>query len=79
MFVGRQRELDELEKYYRDDSFQFAVLYGRRRVGKTFLLNKFIENKTAIYFTAVETTAKENLALLNRSPQSPPVLVLLKG
>ena len=76
MFVGRERELDELEKYYRE-GFQFAVFYGRRRVGKTTLINKFREDKESIYFVAAETTAKENLELLSTqilsvlAPQAP--------
>ncbi|MCL2318455.1 MAG: ATP-binding protein [Treponema sp.] len=65
MFVGRHRELEELEKYYREGTFHFAVFYGRRRVGKTTLINRFRENKTSVYFAAAETTAKENLELLS--------------
>ena len=65
MFVGRKRELEELEKYYKEASFQFAVFYGRRRVGKTTLIRKFLENKKSIYFIATETTAKENLELFS--------------
>jgi uncharacterized protein len=77
MFVGRKYELAELEKYFKEGAFQFAVFYGRRRVGKTTLINKFRENKKSIHFTAVETTAKENLELLSvqildeLAPQSP--------
>ena len=65
MFAGREKELKELENYYKEDTFHFAVFYGRRRVGKTTLINKFRENKKAIYFAAAETTAKENLELLS--------------
>jgi len=65
MFAGRERELGELERYCKEDAFHFAVFYGRRRVGKTTLINKFRENKTSISFTAVESTAKENLELLS--------------
>jgi len=77
MFVGRKYELAELEKYFAEGMFQFAVFYGRRRVGKTTLINKFRENKKSIHFTAMETTAKENLELLSvqilkiLAPQSP--------
>jgi len=77
MFIGRKRELEELEKYYKDTSFHFAVFYGRRRVGKTTLINKFKENKRAVYFVAAETTAKENLELFSAqilstlAPQAP--------
>ena len=65
MFVGRKRELEELERYYEEEAFHFAVFYGRRRIGKTTLINKFRENKKSIYFVAAETTAKENLELLS--------------
>ena len=65
MFAGREIELDNLERYYKEDAFHFAVFYGRRRVGKTTLINKFRENKPSIYFAAAETTAKENLELLS--------------
>ena len=65
MFAGRKREQEELERYYKEDAFHFAVFYGRRRVGKTALIHRFTENKKSIYFTAAETTAKENLELLS--------------
>ena len=61
MFIGRQRELDELNKRYNSDKFEFMVIYGRRRVGKTALINEFIGNKKAIYFMGVESNAKQNL------------------
>ncbi len=61
MFIGRERELSALERMYRSERFQFAVLYGRRRVGKTALLNRFIEGKRAIYFMGVESSARQNL------------------
>ena len=34
MFVGRENELTKLEKMYSTNEFQFAVIYGRRRVGR---------------------------------------------
>ena len=51
MFIGRKRELDQLEKLYANEQFQFPVIYGRRRVGKTSLINQFVKDKDAIYFT----------------------------
>jgi len=50
MFVNRQKELQLLEDEYRDEGFRFSVLYGRRRVGKTTLLKKYITDKPYIYF-----------------------------
>ncbi len=61
MFIGRERELSTLDKLYASGKFEFVVLYGRRRVGKTALLNHFIEDKPAIYFMGVESNEKQNL------------------
>ena len=66
MFVGRKSELDSLNKYYQKDCFQFSVIYGRRRVGKTTLINQFCKAKKAIYFVAVESTIKENSDILSK-------------
>lgn len=62
MFVGRSKELKKLQKLYESDPFEFAVFYGRRRVGKTTLINEFIKDKKAVYYMSVEGTRKENLA-----------------
>ena len=67
MFIGRLKELDALNKIYISDKFEFAVLYGRRRVGKTALINEFIGDKRAIYFMGVESNAKQNLENFSKS------------
>lgn len=51
-FVGRARELEELERLYQQGSFQMVVLYGRRRVGKTTLAAAFAQGKPTLSFTA---------------------------
>ncbi len=61
MFIGRERELETLNSKYSSGKFEFAVIYGRRRVGKTALINEFIKDKDAIFFTGVETNATQNL------------------
>ena len=61
MFIGREQELSQLNRLYGSDKFEFAVIYGRRRVGKTALINEFIKDKAAVSFTGVETNAKQNL------------------
>ena len=45
MFIGRDRELASLNRLYASDRFEFTVIYGRRRVGKTALINQFICDK----------------------------------
>lgn len=67
MFIGRENELNALERLYRSDKFEFAVIYGRRRVGKTALINHFIDGKKAIYFMGVESNEKQNLENLSKS------------
>lgn len=67
MFIGRERELKALEKLYASNKFEFAVIYGRRRVGKTALINQFINGKKAVYFMGVESNAKQNLENFSRS------------
>ncbi|HIT49727.1 MAG TPA: ATP-binding protein, partial [Candidatus Pelethenecus faecipullorum] len=42
MFIGRENELNTLNRLYSSDKFEFAVIYGRRRVGKTALINEFV-------------------------------------
>ena len=66
MFVGRDRELNSLEKLYKSDKFEFAVIYGRRRVGKTELIKKFIEGKKSIYYMGIESNEKQNLENLSK-------------
>ena len=34
-FIGREIELKNLNNMYNSDKFEMAVIYGRRRVGKT--------------------------------------------
>ena len=67
MFIGRERELKALEKLYTSNKFEFAVIYGRRRVGKTALINRFIGDKSAIYFMGVESNVKQNLENFSKS------------
>ena len=67
MFIGRERELEALSKLYSSNKFEFTVIYGRRRVGKTALINQFIRDKNAVYFMGVESNAKQNLENFSRS------------
>jgi AAA+ ATPase superfamily predicted ATPase len=66
MFYGRTNELIKLNEMYDSDKFEFAVIYGRRRVGKTTLIREFIKNKEALFFAASESTAPDNLLSLSR-------------
>ncbi len=69
-FVARERELSRLNKLYQSNSFQMAIIYGRRRVGKTSLIQQFIKNKPAIYSQGIQTIAKQNLSLFSNDISS---------
>ena len=58
MFIGREKELERLASFYSSDFFDIAVIYGRRRIGKSFLLRNFSQDKRTIFFQA--TTDKKN-------------------
>ncbi len=61
MFIGREKELAELNEMYKQDKFHLFVLYGRRRVGKTTLLNEFCKDKDKIFYSAEQSNNKLNL------------------
>ncbi len=67
MFIGRETELEHMSKLYNSNKFEFVVMYGRRRVGKTAIINEFTQGKPAIFFTGVETNEKQNLENFSKS------------
>lgn len=67
MFIGRKRELGILQRRYASGDFEFVGIYGRRRVGKTALINEFVRDLPCGYCTAVEDDASVNLALLSQA------------
>ena len=67
MFIGRERDLTALNRLYTSEKFEFAVIYGRRRVGKTALISEFIKDKKAVYFMGVESNEKQNLENFSKS------------
>lgn len=66
MFIGRKEELQKLNNLYKQDTFQMVVVYGRRRVGKTALINEFCRDKRTLSFTALDQSDADNLADFNR-------------
>ncbi|MEI6728780.1 MAG: ATP-binding protein [bacterium] len=62
-FFGRKIELQELNDLWLKvpDKSQFLVLYGKRRVGKTELVKEFIKGKSACYYLASKTSARDQL------------------
>lgn len=60
-FIGRGRELDVLQEFHDSDDAELFVLYGRRRVGKTELLQRFCHGRRAVYFLAAQVRDRDNL------------------
>lgn len=50
-FIDRKYELAGLDEIYREKSSQLAVIYGRRRVGKSTLITEFCKGKSHFFFT----------------------------
>ena len=63
-FVGRQREFQMLNRFYKTSQAGLMILYGRRRVGKTALLSTWLERQKigrAIFWTAPGQNAARQL------------------
>lgn len=65
MFIARTHELEVLERLYARPKFDMVVLYGRRRVGKTALMDQFVADKEALYFTALQQKQQTQSARLH--------------
>lgn len=48
--IGRNAEIEEFEEIYRSKKAELVAVYGRRRVGKTFLIKSFFQSKECTYF-----------------------------
>ena len=59
-FLGREKEILDLEKEYARDG-GFVVIYGRMRIGKTTLIKQFIKSKTAFYFLATKEVESQSM------------------
>lgn len=56
--IGRSREIAELQRIYNSGQSEFAVVYGRRRVGKTFLINNTLGKYFSFYYTGSHSAPK---------------------
>ena len=59
MLIGRNEERRELLELLEKDESQFCAVYGRRRVGKTYLIKETFENHFAFYHTGVANADKK--------------------
>lgn len=66
-FIGRTAELAALERHHAGRRSALIPVYGRRRVGKTELLLRFIADKPAVYFSATQKLRGPQIADLMRA------------
>ena len=53
MLIGRQKEQERLHAAQSEEESMFVAVYGRRRVGKTYLVRETFENRFTFYHTGL--------------------------
>lgn len=56
--VGRTKEIEELNRLYESDESEFIAVYGRRRVGKTYLIRETFADRFAFHHTGLPNASK---------------------
>jgi len=64
-FINRHQELDFLQKKYASNEAELIILYGRRRIGKTELLNEFSKDKKPLFFMGRAESKEDTLRRFN--------------
>lgn len=59
--IGRALEIEEMERRYSNPGIKTLALWGRRRVGKTFLVQEFCKDKPHIILTAIEHSLNDSI------------------
>ncbi|MFK7948991.1 MAG: ATP-binding protein [Saprospiraceae bacterium] len=69
--IGRNKEIKQLTEHLESDKSEFVAVYGRRRVGKTFLIRQVFNNEFAFYLTGLANVGMtEQLTLFNAEMQT---------
>lgn len=68
--IGRKAEQQQLSRLLQSKEAEFLVVYGRRRVGKTFLVRNFFKGQFAFYHTALSPLELEDKELLQAQLQN---------
>ncbi|MCD8009787.1 MAG: ATP-binding protein [Lachnospiraceae bacterium] len=67
--IGRTSELEQLNMLHRSEGFSFLIMYGRRRVGKTTILQEFSHRHSVIFYSAQEKNDSLNLFDFSKTVQ----------
>ena len=79
--IGRKQESASLQRFLDSKRAEIIVVYGRRRVGKTFLVNEFFSNSYAFKHTAVSLTVwgSEGRSVRKRADSLTGILATLRA
>ena len=58
-FIGREKEISALKSCFESDKSEFVAVYGRRRVGKTFLIKELFGAGFTFYATGILNGSRE--------------------
>jgi AAA+ ATPase superfamily predicted ATPase len=64
-FINRQQELEFLQRKYNSNKAELILIYGRRRIGKTELINEFSKRLNAMYFFGRSESKKDTTDRFN--------------
>ncbi len=69
MFVNRSVELEALAEWWEGSprAGAIALVWGRRRVGKTALMSAFAKGRRAVFHTGAGRSARDELSILSRA------------
>lgn len=83
MLVGRKEEIEQLKRAYNSEYSEFVAVYGRRRIGKTFLIRETFRDQFTFQYTGVSDISnqeqleefykdmiQQGLAVQNQSPKT---------
>jgi len=66
-FIDRRNELEFLDGKYKEKGFEFIIISGRRRTGKSRLLKEFVKDKGNIFLLCEERRWQYNLSKFNKT------------
>ena len=62
MLIGREKEIKELRQAYDSDESKFVAVFGRRRIGKTYLVREVFQDNFAFTYSGMaQASTKEQL------------------
>ena len=70
LFIGRQRELDLLQRIYDMENVKTCMVYGRCRIGKSSLLRRFSEGRRTMFVQFFRASEAANAEVICRCASS---------